>query len=131
MSGGAKEDSSSTLGKDKDIASSHRINESKVSDSDSVETISAPRTSPRRAKDSGSNRKKTGRYFTDLSYLNRLSRQERQRIEGEMIKGRKAGECIKMSHMHSNRSTHDIAIIAGAVYILYMYRNMEPWNLNH
>ena len=83
--------------KDKDIASSHRLNESEDEElpgheTESVETISVSWTSPRRPKDSGSNRKKTGRYFTDYSYLNSLSKQERRRIEGEMIKGCKPGE---------------------------------------
>ena len=94
--------------KDKDITGSHRIvNESEDEElpdheSESVETISASRTrSPRGPKDSGSNRKKTGRYFTDYSYLNSLSRQERRRIEGEMIKGCKLGECKS----HSQRMT--------------------------
>lgn len=36
--------------------------------------------------------KRTGQYYSDHSYLNRLSRQERRRIEGEIIKGRKPGE---------------------------------------
>ena len=62
-------------------------------DSESVRTIFAPQTSPWGAKNSGGNRKKIGRYFTDRIYLDRMSRQERRRIEGEMIKGRKPGEC--------------------------------------
>ena len=53
---------------------------------------SIPRSSSRGAKDNGRNEKNTGRYFTDYSYLNSLSRQERRRIEGEIIKGRKLGE---------------------------------------
>ena len=83
--------------KDKDIDNSYRIHESEDEgqpDSGSVETIPATGTSPRGARDIGSNAvKKTGRYFADLSYLNGLSRQKRRRIEGEMIKGRKPGEC--------------------------------------
>ena len=81
--------------KDKDIASSDRINESEdeeLPDSESVETISAPQTSPQGVKDSERNGKETGRFFIDCSYLNFLSRHERRRIEGEMITGHKPGE---------------------------------------
>ena len=84
--------------KDKNIARSHRVNESEeeeLSDPESVETISTARISPRGAKNGGSNRKKTSRYYTD--YLDRISRQERRRIEGEMIKGRKPGECTPVT----------------------------------
>ena len=80
-SGGAAEE-------DKD----HRINESdtKEEHSESVETISPP-TSPR-SRHNGS-KKKTGLYYSDhFSYLESLSRQERRRIEGEILKGRKPGE---------------------------------------
>ena len=80
--------------KTRNIARSHRVNESEeeeLSDSKSVETISTARISPRGPKNSGSNRKKTSQYYTD--YLDRMSRQERRRIEGEMIEGRKPGEC--------------------------------------
>ena len=63
-----------------------------LSDSKTVGMISASQISPPGAKDSGRNRKKIGRYFTDRIYLDRMSRQERRRIEGEMIKGRKPGE---------------------------------------
>ena len=87
--------------KDKDITSSHRINESEeeeLPDSESVETISVPQTSPQGAKDSERNRKETGRFFIDCSYLNGLSRQERLRIDGEMIKGHKLGECKSVTH---------------------------------
>ena len=121
LSDGAEEDSGTRGGgdeKDKGIESSHRVSESEddknsdilfsegdsysdesameeeLSDSESEGTISGPRTSPRGAKDSGSKRKKTSRIsYSDTSYLNSLSRQERRRIEGEMIKGRKPGEC--------------------------------------
>ena len=61
-------------------------------DSDGEGEISIPRSSSRGAKDNGKNKRNTGRYFTDYSYLNSLSRQERRRIEGEIIKGRKLGE---------------------------------------
>ena len=50
-------------------------------------------SAPRGAKDSGSIRQKTGRHFTDLSYLDKLSRHERQRIEAEISDGHKPGEC--------------------------------------
>ena len=117
---GAESTSGGSNEKDK-IASSHRIDKSEVElpDSESVETISAPRTSLWGAKDSRNNRKKTGQYFADLSYINSLSRQERRRIEGEMIKGRKPGDC---NQSHNNRSTHDIA---GVVYVLKKHRAME------
>ena len=72
----------------KDITSSHGSEEEEQSDSDSEGATSAPRG----AKDSGSIRQKTGRYFTDLSYLDSLSKQERQRIEGEISKGYKPSE---------------------------------------
>ena len=63
-----------------------------LSESKTVGMISASQISPPGAKDSGGNRKKIGRYFTDRIYLDKMSRQERRRIEGEMIKGRKPGE---------------------------------------
>ena len=54
---------------------------------------SDPQTSPRGAKESGRRRKHVNRIsYSDLSYLNSLSRQEKRRIEGEIIKGRKLGE---------------------------------------
>ena len=34
--------------------------------------------------------------YTDLSYLNRLSKQERKRVEDEILKGYRPGECIKI-----------------------------------
>ena len=62
-------------------------------DSGSEGATSAPQTSPRGAKESGRRRKNTNRIsYSDLSYLNSLSRQEKRRIEGEIIKGRKLGE---------------------------------------
>ena len=61
-------------------------------DSDSEGETSIPRSSSRGARDNGRNKKNTGRYFTDYSYLNSLSKLERRRIEGEIIKGRKLGE---------------------------------------
>ena len=129
---GSAEDSGSTNGggdeKNKDIDSSHRVNEAEddissdtlslsegdshsdesameeeLSDSESEETISASRTSPRGAKDSGSNRKKTSCIsYSDTSYLNSLSRQERWRIEGEMIKGRKPGKSKSVTQQSIN-----------------------------
>ena len=63
------------------------------SDSESEGATSTPRTSPRGAKESERRRKTTNRIsYSDLSYLNSLSRQEKRRIEGEIIKGRKLGE---------------------------------------
>ena len=62
-------------------------------DSVSEGATSAPSTSPRGAKESGRRRKNTNHIsYSDLSYLNSLSRQEKRRIEGEIIKGRKLGE---------------------------------------
>ena len=80
---------------EEDIVSRHE-SEEELSDSESHEgTTSSPQTSPRGAKDSpGSRRNRTNRIsYSDFSYLNTLSRQERRRIEDEMIKGRKLGEC--------------------------------------
>ena len=138
MSCGAEPGSNGASGgpgdeKEKDIDSSHRVNEpedkeypeadtlshssaytssegdsygdepamnEELSDSESEGATSTPRTSPRGAKNSGGRRKNTNHIsYSDLSYLNSLSRQERRRIEGEIIKGRKVGECIKISHM--------------------------------
>ena len=72
---------------DKDIG--HQSEEEELSDSESEGATSAPRTSPRGDKDNGCN---AGGYFTDLSYLRSLSRNERRIIEEEMIKGCKPGE---------------------------------------
>jgi hypothetical protein len=66
------------------------------SNSESERATSAPRTSPQGAKDSGKNTSRIS--YSDLSYLNSLSQQEKRRIEGEIIKELKVGECIKMSH---------------------------------
>ena len=88
LSSGAEDSSSECAAaeEDKDIDSES----DKEEHSESVETISPP-TSPR-DKHNGS-RKKTGRYYSDrFSYLESMSRQERRRIEGEIIKGRKLGE---------------------------------------
>ena len=64
-----------------------------LSDSESEGATSTPQTSPRGSKESGRRRKNTNRIsYSDLSYLNSLSRQEKRRIEGEIIKGRKLGE---------------------------------------
>ena len=63
------------------------------SDAESEGATSTSQTSPRGAKESGRRRKNTNRIsYSDLSYLNSLSRQEKRRIEGEIIKGRKLGE---------------------------------------
>ena len=82
--------------KDEDIVSRHESEEEEPSDSESREgSTSSPQTSPRAGRDSpGSRRNRTNRIsYSDFSYLNALSRQERRRIEDEMIKGRKLGEC--------------------------------------
>ena len=61
--------------------------EGEQSDSESEGATSAPSTSPRGAKESGRRVKYTKRiFYSDLSYLNSLSRQEKRRIEGEIIK---------------------------------------------
>ena len=89
--------------KDKDMDSSHQVNaseedsysnESGMTDNSYSEgENSTPRTSPRGAKESGRRRKNTNRIsYSDLSYPNSLSRQEKRRIEEEIIKGRKLGE---------------------------------------
>ena len=67
--------------------------EGEQSDSESEGATSTPQTSPRGAKESGRRRKNTNPiFYSGLSYLNSLSRQEKRRIEGEIIKGRKLGE---------------------------------------
>ena len=59
--------------------------EEEQSDSESEGATSTPQTSPQGAKESG--RRITNRIsYSDLSYLNSLLRQERRRIEGEIIK---------------------------------------------
>ena len=77
--------------------------EEDLSDSESEGATSGPLTILRGAKGSGSNRKEKGRisYLDDFSYLSSLSRQERRRIEGEIIKGRKLGECTCIILSHS------------------------------
>jgi hypothetical protein len=86
--------------KDKDITIGHEAEKEEQSDSDSEGATSVPRTIPQGTKESGRNRKNSNPIsYSDLSYLSSLSRQERRRIEGEIIKGRKLGECIKISHM--------------------------------
>ena len=91
--GSGVEDSSSggaAAEEDKDI-DEHSNESDKEEHSENVETISPP-TSPR-DKHNDSSRKETGRYYSDrFSYLESMSRQERRRIEGEIIKGRKPGE---------------------------------------
>ena len=94
LSSGAEDISSGGAAEEDKNIDSH-CNESGTEEecSESVETISPP-TSPR-GRHNGS-KKKTGRYFTDYSYLERMSRQERRRIEGEIIKGRKLGELTQV-----------------------------------
>ena len=66
---------------------------SHVSDSESEGATSTPQISPWGAKERGRRRKNINPIsYSDLSYLNSLSRQEKRRIEGEIIKGRKLGE---------------------------------------
>ena len=67
--------------------------EGEQSDSENEWASSAPHTSPRGGKESGRRKKNLNPIsYSDLSYLNSLSRQEKRRIEGEIIKGRKLGE---------------------------------------
>ena len=67
--------------------------EGEQSDTETEGASSAPQTSPRGSKDRERRRKNTNQIsYSDLSYLNSLSRQEKRRIEGEIIKGRKLGE---------------------------------------
>ena len=91
LSSGAEDSSSgSATEEDKDIDRHSDESDTEEEDSESAGTISPP-TSPR-GKHNGS-RKKTGLYYSDrFSYLGSMSRQERRRIEGEIIKGRKLGE---------------------------------------
>ena len=79
--------------------------EEEQSDSESEGATSTPQTSPRGTKESGRRRKNTNRIsYSDLSYLNSLSRQEKRRIEGEIIKGRKLGEwkSVTRQYMYIN-----------------------------
>jgi hypothetical protein len=97
---GAESASGESDTKDKDIASGHESAIKQQEEQSDSYTTSVPRTSPRGAKDSGRRRKNSNPIsYSDLSYLNSLSRQERRRIEGEIIKGRKVGKCLKISHM--------------------------------
>ena len=79
---------------EEDIYSDESGMEGEQSDSLSEGATSTPQTSPWGAKESGRRRKNTINRisYSDLSYLNSLSRQEKRRIEGEIIKGRKLGE---------------------------------------
>ena len=76
---------------------SHRSESDKEERSESMETISKcqPPTSPKLKDDHRSAIKKTtGRYYSDYSYLDAISRQERRRIEQEILKGHRPGELI-------------------------------------
>ena len=78
---------------EEDTYSDESAMEEEQSDSQSEGATSTPQTSPRGAKESGRRKKNVNRIsYSDLSYLNSLSRQEKRRIEGEIIKGRKLGE---------------------------------------
>ena len=66
--------------------------EGEQSDSESEGATSTPMISPRGAKESARRANVNRISYSDLSYLNSLSRQEKRRIEGEIIKGRKLGE---------------------------------------
>ena len=78
--------------KDKKIASGHESRQEEQSGSESEGATAVPRTSPRGTMESR-RRKNTNRIsYSDLSYLSSLSRQEKRRIEGEIINGRKLGE---------------------------------------
>ena len=74
--------------------------EEEQSDSESEGATSTPWASPQGAQGSGRRRKNTESdsiSYSDLSYLSSLSRQERSRIEGEIIKGCKLGEWKSVS----------------------------------
>jgi hypothetical protein len=91
--------SSAYTSREGDSYSDESAMEEELSDSDSEGATSVPRTSPQGAKDSGRNRKNSNHFsYSDLSYLNRLSRRKRRRIEGEIIKGCKLGECNKICY---------------------------------
>ena len=95
---GANDSSEGGAEKDKDIDSHSDESGDVELLSESVGAVTVPQTSPQEAKDSGVNRKKIlGRYFTDRGYLDKISRQERRRIEGEIIKGRKPGESVTVT----------------------------------
>ena len=85
--------SSAYTSSEEDIYSDELRMEGELFDSESEGATSTPQISSQRAKESGRRRKNTNRIsYSDLSYLNSLSRQEKRRIEGEIIKGRKLGE---------------------------------------
>ena len=105
--------------KDKNMDNSHRENEPKDKEYSEADTIThsdaytpneedsyndelgtrddfdsqGKNSIPQGGKEGGKRRKNTNHIsYSDLSYLNSLSRQEKRRIEGEIIKGRKIGE---------------------------------------
>ena len=101
--------------KDKNMDNSHQENEPKDKEYSEADTLTAYTPSedsyndelgmrddfdsqgknsiPQGGKEGGKRRKTTNHIsYSDLSYLNSLSRQEKRRIEGEIIKGRKLGE---------------------------------------
>ena len=85
--------SSAYTSSEEDIYSDELRMEGELFDSESEGATSTPQISSRGAKDSGRRRKNTNRIsYSNSSYLNSLSRQEKRRIEGEVIKGRKLGE---------------------------------------
>ena len=94
---GANDGSEGGAEKDKDIDSHSDELEDVELITESMGTVTVPQTTPQDAKDSGGNRKKIlGRYFTDSGrYLDKMPRQERRRIEREIIKGRKPGESVR------------------------------------
>ena len=95
--------SSAYISNQEDTYSDESGMEGEQSDSESEGATSTPQTSPRGANESGRRRKNINPIsYSDLSYLNSLSRQEKRRIEGEIIKGRKLGQS------YDNRSTHNM-----------------------
>ena len=85
--------SASCTSSEEDSYSDESGMEGEQSDSENEGASSAPHTSPQGAKESGRRNKNLNPIsYSDLSYLNSLSRQEKRRIEGEIIKGRKLGE---------------------------------------
>ena len=100
---GANDGSEGGAEKDKDIDSHSDESEDVELLTESVGTVTVPQTSPQEVKNSGGNTKKIlGRYFTDRGYLDIMSRQERRRIEGEIIKGRKPGESVAVTFQSCN-----------------------------
>ena len=73
----------------REVSSSEESVSDGESKSDDSPSISASAIS---GADSGGGTSKKGGYFTH--YLKRMSRQERRRIEQEIVKGRKPGELI-------------------------------------